>query len=763
MNRNECEIINSPANRAVQQQMRRAEQKKIIEEHDDHITHTSGTSHSGSGSGNKEEDDIYEFKSTPKDSSSGSGSEDNKPDNRKIDKRSISEEKNSDDPLSGIGSNNSGNISVSSISSKVNTNLTGSSSSGGSGNLNISSGNSGNNSGGGGGGGGGGGSSSSSSGGATKRVYSDIEGHDDTSTDGDELKKRRRNYCGDNTNKQGAGGRNTQSQRQEKGVKQSGGSNKSLGGLTGKNSTNLERKSPCPSPKSTSANKNTDSDTETDDNKNSDSFGNNGGPKVPPLKIVIPQQNPSGDNEVGPRNGKNNSTRNHQALPYVVASSSNSNDSVAADRESTSSRCGSPADSNGKNSSSSLAAGDEKSNMKGTSEERAQQRVLRSSHRGGQGVDRGSNNSSPQLQSSSPSPAGPNEKEDNSIEDKKVIGSSSTGGGTASGNGNSNKNNTNTNNPSPANNSSAQNSQTETESNAGNVPSPSASSTSSTSKEVPQGNVELHPRKRKIRANKQDDSSNKSSSAQSKDSQANSNESTSTVNEVHPHDHPFTNCYQMYLNIRKQIEKKHKSLMPIQPRPPQGFKDYLLNRKTYALAGKIPTEPVITIPKNLPNQMKELFTTQEKERYKLKTQHTIEREKLGLTVEQEILRVHAKAARSLACQSLPLSVCTIIKDQEVYNMITPEQEEKDRNARSRYNGRLFLSWLQDVDDKWEKIKESMLLRHHNEAESLHAVQKMDWEWLMKEHSLCDYKSQPVIDESHVPMVHVSDDFDLLPA
>ena len=46
----------------------------------------------------------------------------------------------------------------------------------------------------------------------------------------------------------------------------------------------------------------------------------------------------------------------------------------------------------------------------------------------------------------------------------------------------------------------------------------------------------------------------------------------------------------------------------------------------------------------------------------------------------------------------------------------------------RYNGRLFLSWLQDVDDKWEKIKEQMVLRHHNEAESLNAVQKMDWEW-----------------------------------
>lgn len=57
----------------------------------------------------------------------------------------------------------------------------------------------------------------------------------------------------------------------------------------------------------------------------------------------------------------------------------------------------------------------------------------------------------------------------------------------------------------------------------------------------------------------------------------------------------------------------------------------------------------------------------------------------------------------------------------------------------------------------------MLLRHHNEAESLHAVQKMDWEWKLKEASLCEYKAKPVIESLHVPEVLVSDDFDLLPA
>jgi ankyrin repeat domain-containing protein 11/12 len=57
----------------------------------------------------------------------------------------------------------------------------------------------------------------------------------------------------------------------------------------------------------------------------------------------------------------------------------------------------------------------------------------------------------------------------------------------------------------------------------------------------------------------------------------------------------------------------------------------------------------------------------------------------------------------------------------------------------------------------------MLLRHHNESESLHAVQKMDWEWKMKEVLLCEFKAKPVIDDQHVPCVGVRDDFDLLPA
>lgn len=60
-------------------------------------------------------------------------------------------------------------------------------------------------------------------------------------------------------------------------------------------------------------------------------------------------------------------------------------------------------------------------------------------------------------------------------------------------------------------------------------------------------------------------------------------------------------------------------------------------------------------------------------------------------------------------QALPFSVCTILRDSEVYNVLAPEQEEKRNAQRSRCNGRQINSWLQEVDDKWEKIKVCSLL------------------------------------------------------
>uniref|UniRef100_A0A1A9WQ13 Ankyrin repeat domain-containing protein 12 n=1 Tax=Glossina brevipalpis TaxID=37001 RepID=A0A1A9WQ13_9MUSC len=532
-----------------------------------------------------------------------------------------------------------------------------------------------------------------------KRNFSDIDEED--CDDNDETKKKRRKDSDTMKDKQAPNSRIVN--RTEKNVKSS----------TSKG-TSSSNKSGATADKDDVKNKSSTYDAEADEEDLKNEVLYSGGLKVPPLKIVIPQQNCTIDTDgTVSRTGKISVSRN-AALPYVVSSNNDCSDGLPSNA--------SPRDSPNKISTSCNVM--EEKHGKLFNEDK-NLRVLRSAHRSGLAShDRNSNNPSPQMQSNSPSPASSTATDpvDNKISYANV-----------------------------SNSPPHQNACSENE-NIVNLPSPSTSSTSS-SKEVTGNNVELHPRKRKIRSKNEDVKSN---------SNNNSNNETSLIcSESHPHDLPFTNCFQMYMNIRRQIEKKWKNVFPVKPRPPQGYDEYLINTKNYTLHSKqkVP-DPVI--PSSTPSKMKEIFLIQEKERLELYQRHTVEREKLCLNVEQEIIRVHSKAARNISCQSLPFSVCTFIKDEEVYNIVTPEQDEKDKNARYRFNGRLLLSWLQDVDDKWEKIKESMILRHHNEAESLHAVQLMDWEIALKKNDLCGYDSQIAVESTHVPIVQV-EDFDLLPA
>ncbi|XP_011311574.1 dentin sialophosphoprotein isoform X2 [Fopius arisanus] len=572
------------------------------------------------------------------------------------------------------------------------------------------------------------------SGGASPTAKRSYEGNEDEQDEENKRKKRKESEGSKDAKGPAAGRASTG--RTAGGNDKCPKTGKQSGGPSGKpqqsSSTASDRKSPSsvsassPKPQGTPA---PESDSEEDRPKSSDSSS---APKVPPLKIVIPQTT----EQEQIRNGKNQ-PRGHQ-LPYVVASS-NSNDSIDKDQTQSTSGTTSPTESKP----------EEKKDFSGVihNEERSthHQRVLRSSHRGNgsNGSSKDSNQSANgSYSNSSPLPAA--DRSNNSSPQPPATEGPSEPAKATSGEPVA------SNTPKATEKSEKSEGNTKKESDNSENSSSSSSANPTVSTAPP---VELHPRKRKM----------KPKEAQVVAQASEASEAKSTGTEVHPHDQPITNCYQLFLNIRKQIERRRKGLFPVQPKPPQGFKDYLMNRCTYVLAGNANKEPNVNPPGSLQGSMKDLYVEQEKERYRLRMQHVVEKEKLVLSVEQEILRVHGRAARALANQILPFSVCTILKDEEVYNVITPEQEEKDRYQRSRYNGRLFLSWLQDVDDKWEKIKEAMLLRHHNEAESLHAVQRMDWEWKLKEVGLCEFKATPQIDDLHVPIVHVSDDFDLLPA
>lgn len=74
------------------------------------------------------------------------------------------------------------------------------------------------------------------------------------------------------------------------------------------------------------------------------------------------------------------------------------------------------------------------------------------------------------------------------------------------------------------------------------------------------------------------------------------------------------------------------------PKPPEGYKDYLMNRKTYLLHDysqeRLNSIPKSDPPPSLEGPLRDLFVEQENERYKLRIRHIVEKEKLVLAVEQ---------------------------------------------------------------------------------------------------------------------------------
>ncbi|XP_032984021.1 ankyrin repeat domain-containing protein 11 isoform X1 [Rhinolophus ferrumequinum] len=240
------------------------------------------------------------------------------------------------------------------------------------------------------------------------------------------------------------------------------------------------------------------------------------------------------------------------------------------------------------------------------------------------------------------------------------------------------------------------------------------------------------------------------------------------LDDIEPYHSDRSNPYFEYLQIRKKIEEKRKILCYITPQAPQCYAEYVTYTGSYLLDGKPLSKlhiPVIAPPPSLAEPLKELFKQQEAVRGKLRLQHSIEREKLIVSCEQEILRVHCRAARTIANQAVPFSACTMLLDSEVYNMPLESQGDENKSVRDRFNARQFISWLQDVDDKYDRMKTCLLMRQQHEAAALNAVQRMEWQLKVQELDPAGHKSLCVneVPSFYVPMVDVNDDFVLLPA
>ncbi|XP_019505499.1 PREDICTED: ankyrin repeat domain-containing protein 12 isoform X2 [Hipposideros armiger] len=240
------------------------------------------------------------------------------------------------------------------------------------------------------------------------------------------------------------------------------------------------------------------------------------------------------------------------------------------------------------------------------------------------------------------------------------------------------------------------------------------------------------------------------------------------LDEIQPYSSERANPYFEYLHIRKKIEEKRKLLCSVIPQAPQYYDEYVTFNGSYLLDGNPLSKiciPTITPPPSLSDPLKELFRQQEVVRMKLRLQHSIEREKLIVSNEQEVLRVHYRAARTLANQTLPFSACTVLLDAEVYSVpLDAQSDDSKTSVRDRFNARQFMSWLQDVDDKFDKLKTCLLMRQQHEAAALNAVQRLEWQLKLQELDPATYKSISIyeIQEFYVPLVDVNDDFELTP-
>jgi hypothetical protein len=127
----------------------------------------------------------------------------------------------------------------------------------------------------------------------------------------------------------------------------------------------------------------------------------------------------------------------------------------------------------------------------------------------------------------------------------------------------------------------------------------------------------------------------------------------------------------------------------------------------------------------MPDDLKEYFFKQEKDRHSLRLRHRIEQDKLIILYEQEILRCfnnRCGSQASSANQSVPYSFCSIVKDDEVYSAFgrlneqivgaSSDQQQQNQNDEcvilrldsQNTEEEKFLQNLENLKTKFQKLK-----------------------------------------------------------
>ncbi|CAF0807778.1 unnamed protein product [Adineta ricciae] len=242
------------------------------------------------------------------------------------------------------------------------------------------------------------------------------------------------------------------------------------------------------------------------------------------------------------------------------------------------------------------------------------------------------------------------------------------------------------------------------------------------------------------------------------------------------------NGIKQFLNIRQQIDKRHEAMLHdyVVPKFPKDFSETLMAKKNYLLTPSLKSFPITTPaslgirrfnpPSDLDEHLSDVFVRQEDERYRMKLRHQVEREKLILSHEQEILRLYGNATRSSINQEIPLSYCSLLRDNEVYNDPSVRERhgtllnndytntELGKRGKNRWSGRSFIKWVEDSNLKYQRLSCEINQRQALEANTLYSMQRMVWTKHLPKEALASSRIHSFLSERYLPKVEINTQF-----
>jgi hypothetical protein len=131
--------------------------------------------------------------------------------------------------------------------------------------------------------------------------------------------------------------------------------------------------------------------------------------------------------------------------------------------------------------------------------------------------------------------------------------------------------------------------------------------------------------------------------------------------------------------------KRFYDLKSVKTKTPHMYQNYLTYTQGYMLHDNPQSRlaiPWVSHPLTLSENFQILYDHQENERYQLRVEQAVERERLALHCEQHVARLEARAARAKHGQELPFSATSylLLKDEHLINHYTLPSEDSLKNA-----------------------------------------------------------------------------------